>query len=319
MFLFVLVKTNKIKLIKMDVCEEPTPNKWNIDTPVANAPSPLNIDNILVGKQLGKGKFGNVYLARLKETNKQELQKVLALKVILKKQIKEAKLESQIRNEYSVFNFLGEYLIQSSLDHPNIIKLYGHFCDEERIYFVLEYANKGDLYDEYARQKRLSEKRVAQVMQDVILGLQYLHSENIIHRDVKPENILINNENDIETAKIADFGYAIKLESSKQKVTDFVGTMDYLAPELIDNKPYSFSVDIWAIGVIIYELLVGETPFYSKTISGTYKRIQTVDLKLPEFLSDNAKDLIKKILVLYPEYRLSLQDMLTHPFFSILY
>lgn len=176
--------------------------------------SPWHLSNFDIGRPLGRGKFGNVYLAREKDTKF-----VVALKVMFKKQIHVNNVEHQVRREIE---------IQSHLRHPNILRLYGYFHDASRIYLILEYAPKGALYKELQSQpnKRLDEKRTAQYIYSLADALNYLHERDVIHRDIKPENLLLGHNGEL---KIADFGWSVHEPNSAR--TTLCGTVDYLPPE----------------------------------------------------------------------------------------
>lgn len=176
--------------------------------------SPWHLSNFDIGRPLGRGKFGNVYLAREKDTKF-----VVALKVMFKKQIYLNNVEHQVRREIE---------IQSHLRHPNILRLYGYFHDPSRIYLILEYAPKGALYKELQSQpnKRLDEKRTAYYVYSLADALNYLHERDVIHRDIKPENLLLGHNGEL---KIADFGWSVHEPNSAR--TTLCGTVDYLPPE----------------------------------------------------------------------------------------
>lgn len=176
--------------------------------------SPWHLSNFDIGRPLGRGKFGNVYLAREKDTKF-----VVALKVMFKKQIHLNNVEHQVRREIE---------IQSHLRHPNILRLYGYFHDASRIYLILEYAPRGALYKELQSQpnKRLDEKRTAQYIYSLADALNYLHERDVIHRDIKPENLLLGHNGEL---KIADFGWSVHEPNSAR--TTLCGTVDYLPPE----------------------------------------------------------------------------------------
>lgn len=176
--------------------------------------SPWQLSNFDIGRPLGRGKFGNVYLAREKDTKF-----VVALKVMFKKQIQVNNVEHQVRREIE---------IQSHLRHPNILRLYGYFHDATRIYLILEYAPQGALYKELQSHpnKRLDEKRTAGHILSLADALNYLHERNVIHRDIKPENLLLGHNGEL---KIADFGWSVHEPNSAR--TTLCGTVDYLPPE----------------------------------------------------------------------------------------
>ena len=192
--------------------------------------------------------------------------------------------------------------------HPNILRLYGYFYDTRKVYLILEYAAKGELYNELHRVGRFSEKRSAQYIRSIADALKYLHSKHIIHRDIKPENLLLGLKGEV---KLADFGWSVHAPSLRRQT--MCGTLDYLPPEMVERKPHDSSVDIWSLGVLAYEFLTGGAPFEAEGESATFRRITTVDLSFPSHVSSGARDLITKLLVHDPASRLPLEDVLGHP------
>ena len=195
-----------------------------------------------IGRPLGRGKFGNVYLCRLREANF-----IVALKVLQKGQLMKAGVEHQLRREIE---------IQAHLRHRNILRMFGYFWDEKRVYLILEYAPKGELYKELTRRGRFSERRGAMYVASLAAALDYMHSKHVIHRDIKPENLLLGYKGEI---KLADFGWSVHAPSSRR--TTLCGTLDYLPPEMIENKEHDHTVDNWSLGVLAYEFLCGSPPF----------------------------------------------------------
>uniref|UniRef100_A0A8D0HE99 non-specific serine/threonine protein kinase n=1 Tax=Sphenodon punctatus TaxID=8508 RepID=A0A8D0HE99_SPHPU len=251
------------------------------------------IDDFEIGRPLGKGKFGNVYLAREKESKF-----IVALKVLFKSQIEKEGVEHQLRREIE---------IQAHL-HPNILRLYNYFHDKKRVYLILEYAPRGELYRELQKCQHFDEKRSATFMEELADALIYCHEKKVIHRDIKPENLLMGLKGEL---KIADFGWSVHAPSLRRKT--MCGTLDYLPPEMIEGKTHDEKVDLWCIGVLCYELLVGHPPFESSSHEETYRRIKTVDLKFPPFMSEGARDLISKLLRHTPLNRLPLTAVVEHP------
>ncbi|XP_075229679.1 aurora kinase A-like [Lycorma delicatula] len=253
------------------------------------------LDNFEIGRALGKGKFGNVYLAREKASRF-----VVALKCVFKSQIQKAGVEHQLRREVE---------IQTHLRHPNILKMYGYFHDEARVYLILEYAPQGELYKAMNSlpEKRFTEDRAASLILQLTDALNYLHSKSVIHRDIKPENLLLGPKGEL---KIADFGWSVHAPSSKRDT--LCGTLDYLPPEMISNKKHGKEVDIWSLGVLCFELLTGKPPFEATTYDETYRRILSAQFIFPQYLSRPAKDLISKLLVVDPSKRLPLPEVMKH-------
>ncbi|XP_065864187.1 serine/threonine-protein kinase Aurora-3 [Euphorbia lathyris] len=248
-----------------------------------------------IGKPLGKGKFGRVYLAR--EVKSQYL---VALKIIFKEQIEKYRIHHQLKREME---------IQTSLRHPNILRLYGWFHDNERIFLILEYAHRGELYRELKKKGYLSEKQAATYISSLSNALAYCHKKDVIHRDIKPENLLLDHEGRL---KIADFGWSVQ---SRSKRHTMCGTLDYLAPEMVENKAHDYAVDNWTLGVLCYEFLCGAPPFEAESQKDTFRRIMKIDLTFPydRHISDEAKDLIGRLLVRDSSKRLSLEKILGHP------
>ncbi|XP_020295663.1 aurora kinase C-like [Pseudomyrmex gracilis] len=248
-----------------------------------------------IGRPLGKGKFGNVYLAREKKSRF-----VIAMKVLYKSQIEDAKISHQVRREIE---------IQTHLRHPNILRMYGYFYDDKRIYLILEYAPKGELYKELNNQpnKRFDEQRTATYIAQLADALEYCHSKSVIHRDIKLENLLLGANGEL---KIADFGWSVHAPSSRRDT--LCGTLDYLPPEMVSGKTHNHTVDYWSVGVLCYECLVGKPPFYAPTNEETYMNIKKLRYRFPSFVSEGAKDLISKLIVTDPEKRLNMKDVLSH-------
>ncbi|KAF2275642.1 serine/threonine-protein kinase 12 [Westerdykella ornata] len=250
-----------------------------------------------IGKPLGKGKFGRVYLAKERSSGF-----VCALKVLHKSELQQGKVEKQVRREIE---------IQSHLAHPNILRLFGHFHDAKRIFLILEFAGKGELYKHLRREQRFPEWKAAQYIAQMAAALKYLHRKHVMHRDIKPENILVGIHGEI---KISDFGWSVHAPNNRRNT--MCGTLDYLPPEMLrgggkDNF-YTEKVDLWSLGVLTYEFLVGEAPFEDSQVM-TQRKIVRGDYTVPSFVSSEAKDLIKKLLVLDPEKRISLEEVETHP------
>ncbi|XP_006839224.1 PREDICTED: aurora kinase A isoform X1 [Chrysochloris asiatica] len=252
------------------------------------------LEDFEIGRPLGKGKFGNVYLAREKQSKF-----ILALKVLFKAQLEKAGVEHQVRREVE---------IQSHLRHPNILRLYGYFHDATRVYLILEYAPLGTVYRELQKLSKFDEQRTATYITQLADALSYCHSKKVIHRDIKPENLLLGSTGEL---KIADFGWSVHAPSSRR--TTLCGTLDYLPPEMIEGRMHDEKVDLWSLGVLCYEFLVGKPPFEASTYQETYNRISRVEFAFPDLVTLGARDLISKLLKHNPNHRLGLKEIIEHP------
>ncbi|RWS23063.1 aurora kinase C-like protein [Leptotrombidium deliense] len=246
-----------------------------------------------IGRGLGKGKFGNVYLAREVKSKY-----VVALKVMFKAELIKNKAIHQLQREIE---------IQAHLRHQNILRLFGYFYDETRVYLILEYAREGEVFHKLRKDGVFKDEVAANYIYQLIDALEYCHARKVIHRDIKPENILISANGDV---KIADFGWCVHSPSSRRQTV--CGTLDYLPPEMIQRQPYTEKVDLWCLGVLTYEFLVGKPPFEHKDTMITYKRIVNVDIQYPTDMHESARDFISKLIRKDAEERMSLKEAKDH-------
>lgn len=251
--------------------------------PAQEQPQPrkFHLGMFEIGKPLGKGKFGRVYLAKERSTGF-----VCALKVLHKSELQQGKVEKQVRREIE---------IHSNLRHPNILRFYGHFHDSKRVFLILEFAGKGELYKHLRRENRFPEWKAAQYIAQMAAALKYLHKKHVMHRDIKPENILVGIHGEI---KISDFGWSVHAPNNRRNT--MCGTLDYLPPEMIkpgsQDNYYNEKVDLWSLGVLTYEFLVGEAPFEDTPVM-TQRRIARGEMTVPSFVSSEAKNLILRVRV----------------------
>ncbi|KAH0787175.1 CAMK family protein kinase [Histomonas meleagridis] len=252
----------------------------------------------LIGK-LGQGQSGQVRLAINVETK----QKV-AIKII-NKEIFASKPNLQVKVQ-------REIALMHLADHPHLLKLIDVLESPRHLYIVVEYAAKGELFNFLVEHKSLDESMAMKFFRQIIYGLEYLHSLGICHRDLKLENILLDENLNI---KIADFGFARFVKYNIAETS--CGSPHYAAPEVIGGHPYDGRMaDVWSCGVILYALLAGYLPFDDKTIRGLLTKVKRGVYQMPNF-SEPAKNFISRILVLDPTKRLTIPAMKMHPFFRI--
>ena len=264
-------------------------------------PEPKITDFTLI-REIGTGSFGRVLLVQHKVTQAQ-----YAIKAIDKR--------NQANQKESIY-FRREIEIMYRIHHPNVVKLFGHFEDNTYCYFIMEYIEGGNIYSYVPKNgiKRISTQQIASIIKDVISATYFLHHMNppIIHRDIKPENVLLNSS---MQAKLTDFGWSNYMNYGYKRTT-VCGTPIYLAPEIINNTGHDEKVDIWCIGVLLFELITGVQPFSGFDIQTVKYNISRLKINWPRNIDKTAADLISKILKYNPEERISLRNMLNHPFFT---
>ena len=249
---------------------------------------------------IGKGAFGEVWKVSHKTTGK-----IYVIKVIDKSSIKGLRLIDQINREIE---------IMYKLNHPHIIKLINHFEDNEKIYLIMPYASKGQLYSLLRKQVRFDQRTAAQYMREVLEAVRYIHSfsPKIIHRDIKPENLLLDENYRV---LLSDFGWSNFLDENEFRKT-FCGTPEYLSPEMAKKEGHNEMVDIWAMGVLMFEFLAGYSPFFGSCPKELYNNIKKLKIQWPVDFPPLAKNLITKILKINPSERLSINEILDHAWFT---
>lgn len=249
---------------------------------------------------IGKGAFGKVYLAVSILTGE-----TVAVKCLSMKSIRTKRAFNKVRREIA---------IHRQLQNPHIVRLYEVFETESNIFFVMEYANNGDLHS-MVQKGHLQENFSRDIMSKVILALEYCHSQKVLHRDVKLDNILLGTDGSV---KLCDFGISIFMEDNKLEY-DQSGTPAYIAPEILRGDGYSgYKADVWSLGITIYTMLTGTIPFQANETEKLHALILEGEFDFPETpkLSPEVKDLLKRILVLDPMERLSLAEVKAHAWFE---
>ena len=256
-------------------------------------------------KVLGKGSFGKVLLVRYKKN-----QKLYAMKILKKAVIMKNNEEIHTKTERKIL---------AKINHPFIVSLYFAFQDEKKLYLITEFMQGGELFYHLHRERFFSNERTQFYAAEIVLALDHLHKNNCIYRDLKPENVLLDKDGHI---KLADFGLSkIMLEKNKAKAFTLCGTPDYLAPEILEDKGYDKTVDWWSLGALIYEMLVGYSPFKMK--KGEQLNIEKYKAPVPlhNHFTPEAKMIITDLLVVEPSKRLGYgsngtENIKKHPFFK---
>ena len=267
----------------------------------------IEIRKYYVGNKLGEV-FSGSYPFKYYEFKSSENNKIFRAKVISKADLIKARSKQKL---------ITEIKIHKSLHHPQILAFEHYFEDIEKIYILFEMYHNQSLYELLNRRKRLTELEVQCYIVQLIKALKYLHSHRVIHRDLKLGNLFLTDKMEL---KVGNFDLATKLDFEGERKRTVCGTPNYIAPEILDGKyGHSYEVDIWALGIIIYTLIIGKPPFETKDVKTTYKRIKMNAWTFPENakISEAAKDLISQILVLDPLKRPSLDQILTHNFFKL--
>ena len=260
-------------------------------------------DKYEVKQKIGKGKFGLVKSGINKETKKPVAIKIMAKKNMDKSDMELAKVEIDILK---------------IAQHPNIIKLYDVFENENYIYIIMEYCSGGDLLSYFEHYEyELPEAKVCEIIHKLSMAIYYLHSYGIVHRDLKPENILMTDLTSNADIRLLDFGLS-KIVGNDEKCTEPYGTLSFVAPEVLQGKPYDKSVDLWSIGIITFLLLCGYMPFDDKHSEREIAR-QTIQDPVPyenkiwSKLSPEAKTFVDGLLQKKPEKRYTIKEVLEHP------
>jgi len=250
---------------------------------------------------LGTGTFGKVRLCRHKSTGK-----FFCMKILNKSRIYRLKQIEHIKNEKSVLK---------AIEHPFIVKLYATFQDDLHLYFLMEFVHGGELFNYIRRAGRLRNDVSKLYAAEIILALEYLHNKKILYRDLKPENLLIDELGHI---KLTDFGFSKCVNSNTYSMC---GTPEYIAPEIILSKGHDAAVDWWSLGILIYEMLAGYPPFSDEPTKTIFEKILHEKTEMPSFFNPFACDLIDKLLVVDSKQRLGcmkhgVDDIKTHPWFA---
>lgn len=252
-------------------------------------------------RTLGTGSFGRVHLVRSVHNGR-----YYAIKVLKKQQVVKMKQVEHTNDERRMLKLV---------EHPFLIRMWGTFQDAKNLFMVMDYIEGGELFSLLRKSQRFPNPVAKFYAAEVVLALEYLHSHDIIYRDLKPENILLDRNGHI---KITDFGFAKEVSTVTWTLC---GTPDYIAPEVITSKPYNKTVDWWSLGVLIFEMLAGYTPFYDTTPMKTYEKILSGKIHFPSFFHPDVVDLLSRLITADLSSRLGNlvngpADIRNHPWFS---
>jgi serine/threonine protein kinase len=266
----------------------------------------VSLDDFDLLKVLGKGGFGKVMLVRKKNTSDFYAMKVLKKEAVIRRnQVAHTKTETHILKQ---------------IRHPFLTHMAYAFQSEGKLYMVLNYLPGGELFYQLKREGRFSIERVRLYTAEIGMGLGHLHSLDMIYRDLKPENILLD---EVGHVCLTDFGLSKEMISTPNAAHTFCGTPEYIAPEILQGVGHGKAVDWWSLGTLVFEMLTGLPPFYSRNINQMYEMILRAELRCPTYLPPDIKDLIEKLLVRDPLRRLGsgqgdLAELERHPFFQLL-
>lgn len=254
-----------------------------------------------LGKLLGQGTFAKVHHARNLKTGTS-----VAIKIIDKEKILKVGMVDQIKREISVMRLVR---------HPNVVELYEVMASKTKIYFVMEYAKGGELFNKVAKGK-LKEDVARKYFQQLISAVDFCHSRGVYHRDLKPENLLLDENGNL---KVSDFGLSALAESKHQDglLHTTCGTPAYVAPEVINRKGYDGAkADIWSCGVVLFVLLAGYLPFHDSNLMELYRKIGKAEYRFPNWFPSEVRRLLSKILDPNPKTRISITKIMENSWFQ---
>lgn len=251
------------------------------------------------GKVLGKGGFAKCYEMTDLTTNK-----IYAAKIIPHSRVSKPHQRDKIDKEIE---------LHRTLNHRHVVQFYHYFEDKDNIYILLEYCSRRSMAHILKTRKVLTDPEVRYYLKQIVSGLKYLHEQEILHRDLKLGNFFINESMEL---KVGDFGLAARLEPMEQRRRTICGTPNYLSPEVLNKQGHGCESDIWALGCVMYTMLLGRPPFETTNLKETYRCIREARYSLPSSLMSSAKHLIASMLSRNPEDRPSLDEIIQHDFFT---
>lgn len=274
---------------------------YNEDNPLGIK---LKIDDFERQKLLGKGSFGEVYLVKFKSNNQYYAMKALDKQTVI----------SYNQEEHTK----AERDLMVKVDCPFIVDIKFAFQDSQNLYLLTEFMQGGELFFHLYREKRFNNDKAKFYLVEIILAIEFLHKKKMMYRDLKPENVLIDKSGHI---KLTDFGLSKILSKDKEKTYTICGTPQYLAPEILTCDGYDDSVDWWSLGCIMHKMLIGTEPFPFNKDESLSPELYEKGLSIPDYVTKEAKDLIKQLLVINPKERLGsgsqgADKIKSHPYFK---
>ena len=259
----------------------------------------LSMDDFQLLSVIGRGLYGKVSLAKKKDTGE-----LFAIKSIPKRRLLQSNKVHTVINERNVL---------CSVSHPFIVSLRYAFQSDSKFYLVLDYVSGGELFCRMQAHKRgLPVEEVRFYVAEIALALSHVHSKGVIYRDLKPENVLLDSEGHV---RLTDFGLSKNLHSEGLTST-FCGTNEYLAPEVVRGDAYGVAIDWWTLGVLMFEMLYGKTPFFCANKGQMFKRVLSMDVAFPWSIDEDAESLIRGLLNKDPTKRFGIQQVMRHKFFD---
>jgi len=266
-------------------------------------------DDFHIGNVIGQGAFGQVIDVEDKETGKRYAMKVLSkVHIVREKKMDYVKIERDV---------------MSKLDHPNIVHLFLTFQDPGNLFYVIELAEGGDLQKVLNKHKSIDTKCSRIILGQLLLAIAHMHQRRILHRDLKPENVLLDGKNRV---KLTDFGTSKIFDANQPFIaqrSSFVGSADFISPDILKENPVGPSSDLWSYGCIIYSMFTGFGPYHTESSYATFQKIEANEYTIPDYFPPEAKDLIEKLLQHNPENRLGHNEydsnyisIRQHPFFD---
>ncbi|XP_069799607.1 RAC-beta serine/threonine-protein kinase [Dendropsophus ebraccatus] len=291
----------------MDIkCGSPsdTPSTEQMDIGDSKGRPKVTMNHFDYLKLLGKGTFGKVILVREKESGRYYAMKILRKDVIIAKD--------------EVAHTVTESRVLQNTRHPFLTALKYAFQTSDRLCFVMEYANGGELFFHLSRERVFTEDRARFYGAEIVSALEYLHSRNVVYRDIKLENLMLDKDGHV---KITDFGLCKEGITDGATMRTFCGTPEYLAPEVLEDNDYGRAVDWWGLGVVMYEMMCGRLPFYNQDHERLFELILMEEIRFPRTLSPEAKSLLSGLLKKDPKQRLGggptdAQEVKDHRFFA---